>query len=117
MTPDVFAAEVDRLRADVATLRAWGAEHRAEAVERAVDRLEAAHRAYLEEELFTVEAAVWSGYAPGTLQDLARTGELPAVKDGGGWRFRRCDLPRKLPERPALAVVDELAEQLHVARR
>ena len=114
---DPFATEVARIRDEVETLRQYGVERRAVAVERAVDRLERAHRDYLEEELPTTEAAAWSRYEKGTLQDLARTGGIPAAKVGGEWRFRRCDLPRKPPKRPALAPVEELADRLHASRR
>jgi hypothetical protein len=117
MAGDAFAAEVARIREESETLRAYGAEHRAAAVQRTVERLEAAHHDFLAEELSAVEAAAETGYREEHLRDLARQGRLVASKHEGEWRFRRCDLPRKAADRPNLRVVDEMAGRLAEARR
>ena len=107
----------DRWRDEAQTLRLYGHEPTAKACERHAEEMEDAFRAYETEELTAAGATEYTGYTVGHLQDLARSGEVAASKVDGEWRFRRCDLPRKTPDRRSLSVVDEMAERLNQARR
>ena len=65
-----------------------------------------------------VAAAALCDCEPSTMQDLARTGQLPAVKLGRSWRFPRSALLQalhdkamanmaKLPEKPSAVLVGQ----------
>ncbi len=107
----------DRWRKDAGVLRRCGHRRTAELCEHHARELEDALTALQTEELSATQAAEQTGYSPGHLQDLARSGKVAASKVDGEWRFRRCDLPRKTPDRRSLSVVDEMAERLNQARR
>ena len=71
---DAFATEVAAIREEITTLRTWGADRRAGAAERVLERLELARRRWLEEGLDVTQAASESGYSEDYLRNLARDG-------------------------------------------
>lgn len=86
-------------RAQAATLRAYGAEPQAVAVERCVAELEAALAADADATLTLAEAVVASGVPERTLRAMLADGRVPNAGRKHKPLIRRADLPR----RPAAA--------------
>lgn len=84
-----------RWRANVETLRGFGAAAQAEAVERCARELEELARRQDRESLTLREAAARSGYSADHLRRLVRDGVLQAERAGRRLRFQAGDLPRK----------------------
>lgn len=78
-----------------ATLRPYGAESAATALERCADELEARVMEWADEPLTLSEAAQESGYSVQHLRRLVTEGLLTDVAESGQIRVRRGDLPRK----------------------
>ena len=89
------AALTAKWRADVATLRTYGANSSADVVERLAAELEAAVREQQLEALSLEAAERESGYSYSALQKMVASGKLQNVAEKGRPRVRRCDLPRK----------------------
>jgi hypothetical protein len=92
---ECLSGVLDAMQKDAATLRAYGAEGQALAIERCVTTMRGAmHRA--DEELLTLEhAARESGYSAEHLGREVREGRIPNAGRKGAPRIRRADLPRK----------------------
>lgn len=86
---------MEKWREDAATLRSYGAEARAEALEAQAEELDRAIREWRREPLKISEAAEETGYSAAHLRDLVHQGRLPAVvgpADDGPMTVRRSDL-------------------------
>ncbi len=82
-------------RTEAATLRTYGAESAATALERCADELEARVMEWADEPLTLSEAAQESGYSVQHLRRLVTKGLLTDVAESSQIRVRRGDLPRK----------------------
>ena len=100
-------ASVEGLPADwrkkAKTLRRYGGETPAVALDRCADDLETTLRDRDETTLSLVEAARESGYSADHLGRLVRDGRIPNAGRPGAPRIARTDLPRKAPAEPPLA--------------
>jgi hypothetical protein len=85
------------------TLRRYGGEPPAVALERCADDLDATFRERDETTLSLVEAARESGYSRDHLGRLVRDGRIPNAGRPNAPRIARRHLPRKAPAEPPLA--------------
>lgn len=90
-----LTALANELRTEAATLRRYGAEGEATAVETCAAKLEERLRAWELEELSLDQAAAESGYSYSTLQQRLADGSLPNSGGKGRPAIRRCDLPTR----------------------
>src|SRR5689334_14174624 len=92
-----LAALADAWDAKAATLRQYGAEPQAVALERAASELRTALQAAEDEALTIDQAAQESSYSPDHIRHLLADGTLPNAGRRGAPRVLRRDLPRKAP--------------------
>ena len=85
------------------SLRRYGGDTPAVAIERCADDLDATLAERDETTLSLVEAARESGYTRDHLGRLVRDGKIPNAGRPGAPRIARVDLPRKAPAEPPLA--------------
>ena len=94
-----MSAPVDSLLrrwyADAEKLRSWGAEAKAQVVDRCATELAETIATQDAEPLSLAEAAKESGYCVSHLRRLITEGKLRDVAEKGQPRVRRGDLPRK----------------------
>ncbi len=86
---------VHQWRTHAQTLRKYGAESQALAVESCAEELKLWLRECLTEALTLQEAARESGYSADHLGRLVRDGKVPNAGRANAPRIRRCDLPMK----------------------
>lgn len=83
-------------RATAETLRQYGADAAASAVQRCADELGDALAAWHADVLTMADAERESGYSAHHLRRLIREGEIPNAGIDGTYAIRRADLPRKV---------------------
>ncbi len=93
--PSSLASLLSHWREVAATLRPYGAESAATALERCADELEARVMEWADEPLTLSDAAQESGYSVQHLRRLVTQGLLTDVAESSQIRVRRRDLPRK----------------------
>lgn len=96
------------------SLREYGVESVAEALERCAADLDSSLRAYERERLALPQAVEESGYSAKRLRELVREGKIPDTRPEGSQgeiRIRRGDLPRK-PGMSSKAAAETPADRL-----